>query len=146
MALVHAHHIGLRGGGVGEEVQEPLAEPAMDGANSFVCAGRSRQHRCPPLPPLTWRERLGQGGRPVARQVHAIMGSRAEKSDRRSAMLRRQGLLLLIHHLARGSDRPRHLDARHGCEAFGHVVWNGPRREGGSPDAREVAHLRGGSQ
>ena len=28
---VHAHHIGLRSGGVGEEVQEPLAEPETDG-------------------------------------------------------------------------------------------------------------------
>ena len=61
-------------------------------------------------------------------------------------MLRRQGLLLLLHHLACGSDRPRHLDARHGCEAFGHVGCSGPRRVGGSPDAREVAHLRSGSQ
>lgn len=82
MIPVHAHHNGLRSGGVGEEVQEPLGEPEMDGADSFVCAGRSRQHRCPPLPPLTWRERLGQGGRLVACQVHAIMGSRAEKRDR----------------------------------------------------------------
>ena len=61
-------------------------------------------------------------------------------------MLHRQGLPLLLHHLARGGDRPEDLDARHGCEAFGHVVCNGPRRVGGSPDAREVAHLRGGSQ
>ena len=52
----------------------------------------------------------------------------------------------LLHHLARGGDRPEDLDARHGCGAFGHVVCNGPRRVGGSPDAREVAHLRGGSQ
>ena len=82
MTPVHGHHIGLRSGCVGEEVQEPLGEPEMDGANSFVCAGQSRQHRCPPLPPLTWRERLGKGGRHVAGQVHAIMGSRAEKRDR----------------------------------------------------------------
>ena len=61
-------------------------------------------------------------------------------------MLHRQGLLLLLHHLARGGDRPEDLDARHGCEAFGHVVCTGPRRLGGFPDAREVAHLRGGSQ
>ena len=61
-------------------------------------------------------------------------------------MLRRQGVPLLLHHLARGGDRPRHFDARHGCEAFGHVVCPGPRRLGGFPDAREVAHLRGGSQ
>ena len=36
-------------------------------------------------------------------------------------MLRRQGVPLLLHHLARGGDRPRHLDARHGWEAFGHA-------------------------
>ena len=80
MTPVHAHHIGVRSGGVGVEVQEPLADAEMDGANSFVCAGRSHQHRCPPLPPR--RGRLGQGGRHVAGQVHAIMGSRAEKRDR----------------------------------------------------------------
>ena len=61
-------------------------------------------------------------------------------------MLRRQGLFLLHHHLAREEDRPEHVDARHGRDTFGHAVCIGPRRVGVSPDAREVAHLRGGPQ
>ena len=61
-------------------------------------------------------------------------------------MLRREGLLLLLHNLARGGDRREDLDAQHGCEALGHAVCNGSRPMGGFPDAREVAHLRGCSQ
>ena len=51
-------------------------------------------------------------------------------------MLHRQGLLLLLHHLARGGDRREDVDAQRGCEALGHAVCNGSRPVGGLSPTR----------